>query len=96
MFTFDMPSFKKGEKVVKVLDVMGLRSVSMHWVVDSVEKSKESGLIVAKIRGGDGCLSVAEYNPQTGLEICPPIPGSTSEIIRFDDGEHACTGRCCA
>ncbi len=69
--------FKKGQKVVKIINVKGIKSATVAEV-ESVKK-KVVRLVDAH----------SEYNAETGAEIEAPMAsmGIYSEIIMFDGGE---------
>lgn len=64
---------KKGDKVVKVLEVMGIRTATVDNVIEKVSKG------VITIKG-----STAKFNAATGNEIDPPIPGCRSYLVALD------------
>lgn len=69
--------FKKGQKVVKIINVKGSKSATVAEVA-SVKKG------VVKLVD-----SYADYNAETGSEIDAPMAamGIYSEIVKFDGGE---------
>jgi hypothetical protein len=67
--------FKKGQKVAKVISVMGIKSVSFdHTVV---------GVKTGKLHLEDSSLT---YHPESGREFENYLPGCTSYILSYEDG----------
>lgn len=64
--------FKKHTKVVRIIDVGGVKSAS-HDEVESVKK----GVVTL----ADSSLT---YSAATGNEIDPALPGCTSYIVRIE------------
>lgn len=67
-----MSDFKKGRKVVKVINVMGLETATVQ-TIESVKKGV--------VRLVDYSLT---YDATTGREIDAVIPGCMSRLIPFD------------
>ena len=77
--------YSKGTRCVQVIGVYGSQSATTGWAV--VRVARLLGRKVARIkRPGDERESSLLFDPATGLEVDPAIPGCSARII-VEDGQ---------